>query len=237
MSECRYCMQGVLPECVRCGDEDCWCGHNETQCVRCGGHGFYPLRRTQGEAIALYHARMEHRVNVVVRRSYEALATELMHQWELLQDRLDNVCFTFRDPYRKSAELFADLDNGRLWVLATDQRSLPADHPLLWVAPGVTIGNYQMCMNDIFRAVHDYFGHYGDGESAPKYSWGRIGEDMAYQRHKLMFPSVAHMALCCETRGQNSWVNCHPDHANLPASDRPFSPQKCYQVSQAIIDA
>jgi hypothetical protein len=53
--------------------------------------------------------------------------------------------------------------------------------------------------NDMFRAVHDYFGHLGSGRGIDAH-----GEDAAYQKHAAMFSPLARGALATETRGQNN---------------------------------
>jgi hypothetical protein len=53
--------------------------------------------------------------------------------------------------------------------------------------------------NDMFRAVHDVFGHLGSGRAVDF-----NGEDAAYQKHAAMFSPLARGALATETRGQNN---------------------------------
>ena len=71
--------------------------------------------------------------------------------------------------------------------------------------------------NDMFRAVHDFFGHAATGRS-----FDRHGEQAAYLAHSQMFSPAARPALTTETKGQNSSLilNGHfPDQklAVLPA--------------------
>jgi hypothetical protein len=53
--------------------------------------------------------------------------------------------------------------------------------------------------NDMFRAVHDTFGHLAAGRGVDRH-----GEEAAYQKHSAMFSPLARGALATETRGQNS---------------------------------
>jgi len=53
--------------------------------------------------------------------------------------------------------------------------------------------------NDMFRAVHDVFGHLGSGRGIDKH-----GEEAATQKHATMFSDLARRAMLTETRGQNS---------------------------------
>lgn len=53
--------------------------------------------------------------------------------------------------------------------------------------------------NDMFRGVHDVFGHLASGRGIDMH-----GEEAAYQKHSAMFSPLARQALASETRGQNS---------------------------------
>jgi hypothetical protein len=109
----------------------------------------------------------------------------------------------------------------------------PKDH-LLAQPSGVTHGDRDLTYNDLFRAVHDYYGHalYGN-------QFGPRGEEHAYRTHARMFTPRARPAMAAETRGQNSYVNYgrhlrdaqgnipqagQPGH--IPAPERPFAEQK-----------
>lgn len=56
--------------------------------------------------------------------------------------------------------------------------------------------------NDMFRAVHDVFGHAAAGRK-----FDRHGEEAAYVVHSQMFSDAALPALVPETRGQNAYLN------------------------------
>jgi len=58
--------------------------------------------------------------------------------------------------------------------------------------------------NDMFRAVHDVYGHLGSGRGID-----HDGEEAAYQKHSRMFSPLARQALATETRGQNSALRLH----------------------------
>lgn len=64
--------------------------------------------------------------------------------------------------------------------------------------------------NEMFRAVHDYFGH---GTRGSTFRPG--GEEIAYASHAQMMSPLARAALASETRGQNSLVNYSPLNAKL----------------------
>lgn len=78
--------------------------------------------------------------------------------------------------------------------------------------------------NDLFRAVHDAFGHGLEGAG-----FRAQGEENAWQAHRGMFTGPALGALTSETRGQNSWLNYGPHgEANKTAKveDTVFAEQK-----------
>lgn len=59
--------------------------------------------------------------------------------------------------------------------------------------------------NDLFRAVHDAFGHGLEGAG-----FRARGEENAWQAHIRLFTGSAQGAITSETRGQNSWLNYGP---------------------------
>jgi hypothetical protein len=60
--------------------------------------------------------------------------------------------------------------------------------------------------NDMFRAVHDVFGHLGSGRGVDRH-----GEEAAYLKHSRMFTPLARQAMATETRGQNAALHKHGD--------------------------
>lgn len=66
--------------------------------------------------------------------------------------------------------------------------------------------------NEMFRAVHDFFGHAIHGNQ-----FGPKGEEIAWAAHSKMFSPLARLAMTSETRGQNSFVNYTPLNAELKA--------------------
>jgi hypothetical protein len=56
--------------------------------------------------------------------------------------------------------------------------------------------------NDMFRGVHDFFGHAATGRG-----FDQSGEDAAYLSHSAMFSPTARLAMATETRGQNMTNN------------------------------
>jgi hypothetical protein len=149
-----------------------------------------------------------------VKKAYNAMIDETLDQYEAL--RKAGYQFNFMpeggDIYGNPRNAINDIVmNKRLSVFPTEQgfggpsaaKALEAN-PLLmrigekWQGKDVTA-------NDVFRAVHDVFGHakYGTGFRAG-------GEENAFQAHARMYSPEALPAVTSETRGQNSWVNFGP---------------------------
>jgi len=72
--------------------------------------------------------------------------------------------------------------------------------------------NTKLNTNEMFRAVHDFYGHAVHGNQ-----FGAKGEEIAYGAHSQMFSPLARIAMASETRGQNSFVNYTPINAELKA--------------------
>lgn len=170
--------------------------------------------------------------NPLVAQAYAALAYEIQKQYAYILRT--GLVIEFNpdesDPYGGSPEgARADvITNNHLYIYPTAQghggEANPySDNPLL--APSAfKFGKRHACINDIFRAVHDYFGHFVNGNG-----FGPRGEDHAWRSHVRMFSPLAAMAVTTETRGQNSWVNFGP-HAEFnrtaSAADTVYAPQK-----------
>jgi hypothetical protein len=106
------------------------------------------------------------------------------------------------DPYNVGAQggtraLFDDVANGRIRVLSTS------------VTGGHFFFSNDVC--DMFRAVHDVFGHAGTGRGVDRH-----GEEAAYRKHSGMFSPLARKALATETRGQNHAMIAAGGEAQAP---------------------
>ena len=141
------------------------------------------------------------------KQSYDAFNQEIAAQYKAMIDAGYKVEFTHDDPYATSADMRGDIAvNKRLKAFATPE----GHHPFMTAE-----------QNNMFRAVHDFFGHAAEG-----YEFGPRGEDAAFRKHASTLSEDALPALATETRGQNAWVNFMPKHAALPPQERPFAEQK-----------
>lgn len=152
--------------------------------------------------------------------AYKQMSEEMLDQYDALAKRGYNFEFMKRgpdgnviDPYAKSPALgYTDLrDNKRLQIFPTDSgfgsSALDVSQNPLLAPSGRKFGNDDATLNDVFRAVHDAYGHFGSGNPffrAP-------GEERAWVHHSQMFSPEARGALTSETRGQNSFLNYGPN--------------------------
>jgi hypothetical protein len=149
-----------------------------------------------------------------VQKAYNSLINETVQQYKDMQKeglKISKIKEGMSNPYPTSKSMIEDVSkNKHLWYYPTEQGfgSSGADqskHPMLKVTDLLDDEGKPMLANDVFRAVHDYQGHYKGNNK-----FGATGEERAYQQHKKMFSPEAAKALTTETRGQNSWVNYGP---------------------------
>jgi len=167
----------------------------------------------RGKRIADAYEKMKHAPdNPKVKAAYQAMADETLAQYQFVKAtglKVEAIEPGMPDPYPGGPkEVLADLQKGHLWFFPTESGfgSLTdiQDNPLL--APtDEFIGDRQLLVNDVFRIVHDFFGHGLEGAG-----FGARGEENAWQSHMRLFSGSALPAVTSETRGQNSWVNFGP---------------------------
>lgn len=208
-----------------------------------GGHyrpqNFPKLDESRATRIAGEFDRAQHMPNdPATRESYEQMARETLGQYDALSNQGIKFEFMKRgpdgqviDPYAKSPALgYKDLaDNKRLEIFPTDagfgSSSLDVSSNPLLAQSGRSFGDQPATYNDLFRAVHDAYGHFGHGNPffrAP-------GEERAWALHSGMFSPEARRAMTSETRGQNSWVNFGPHgktNRSASGADTTYADQK-----------
>lgn len=181
------------------------------------------LDEKRGKQVAALYDRMAHNPgDPAVKAAYDQFKKEILLQYKHMTDRgLKVEPWTQPGQPYESSKHMADsvAKHHHLYYFRTDPSQMPADHPLMEQAPGHPEGT---SYNDLFRAVHDYF-----GRAVHRNSFGPLGEIKAWVYHARMFSPLARQAMTTETMGQNSWVNYGPhDPQKLPLKDRPFAPQK-----------
>ena len=170
--------------------------------------------------IGFEYEKMPHNPNhPLVKKAYEQFIKETIEQMHELQRQgyTAELNFTSENPYSNSQEVIASIrEKKHLKVFSTDAgfgtnsdgspkiitEADVKDNPLLAMSEFKDINGNQMRINDVFRFVHDFFGHSERGNS-----FGALGEENAWDVHSRMYSSLARRAMTTETRGQNSWVN------------------------------
>lgn len=177
------------------------------------------------------------------KRVREAYA-ELIKQTRAQYDALEKAGYQFyffdaeNDPYNGNPwNAMRDLRaNKRMAVFSTeagygdDASRNGADNPMLadtgleWPSGSPDGAPRRVLANDLFRAVHDAFGHGLEGAG-----FRARGEENAWQAHVRLFTGPAVGAITTETRGQNSWLNYGPkgeSNRTAKLEDTVFADQK-----------
>lgn len=136
--------------------------------------------------------------------AYAALCRETVRQYHFLVGRVEfgglgvTVRVVDEDPYPDADSMVDDVRQRRLRVWASAATGNP--HPYL------SDGE-----NDMFRAVHDVFGHAASGRGFDPH-----GEEAAWLKHSMMYSPLARRALATETRGQNCALIFHYGGRRFP---------------------
>jgi hypothetical protein len=198
---------------------------------------YHPLDEEHSRAIARAFDEMKHTPDdPATRASYDALIKETADQYQAIKKsglKIEAITPDMPDPYAANPRLAAKdvADNNHLWYFPTDAGfgSNPAagidmaTHPMMRKT-GERLGGRELLANDMFRIVHDYFGHLKEG-----YGFRAAGEDNAWRSHASMYSDLARPAMTTETRGQNSWVNYGPhgeSNRTASAADTKYADQK-----------
>lgn len=209
-----------------------------------------PLRRQaeyvkvdedRAKRIAEAYEEMKHDPqNPKVKEAYEDLIRQTKAQYQALMDAGYEFSFFDEntDPYdenpynamrdlrqNKKMAVYGTYDGfGTEGITATELENNPMlqDTGLRWKDQK---GNEQIVTaNDLFRAVHDAFGHGLEGAG-----FRARGEENAWQAHVRLFTGPAIGAITTETRGQNSWLNYGPygeKNKTAKVKDTVFAEQK-----------
>ncbi len=147
------------------------------------------------------------------------------------------------EPYANAKEMIDDVrENKHMWIYSTEAgfgdteitEEQRQQNKLLQDSGFKDKNGDTLLYNDLFRFVHDFFGHTERGNG-----FGPVGEENAWDVHSRMYTPLARRAMTTETRGQNSWVNFGPQMRNdkgelikkgeegyIIPKERAFAPQK-----------
>lgn len=184
--------------------------------------------------IAQAYEEMKHDPqNPEVQAAYKAMIDETLAQWQVIKAtglKVEFIKDGQPDPYAASPRMAIEdvANNNHLWVFPTDQgfgsdTTDVSDNPLLTPTAEVVDGR-TLLANDVFRIVHDYFGHIKDNNG-----FRAAGEENAWRSHAAMYSPLARRAMTSETRGQNSWVNFGPygeKNRTAKSADTVYATQK-----------
>ncbi len=159
--------------------------------------------------------------NSLVRDSYKKAAEETKAQFTDIPLR-----FQFHNGdlnYHNSSEMLRDIRlHGNMTVYKGGDR-----HEYLYhIDPNTGINE-----NEMFRAVHDAYGHGLVGNP-----FGPKGEEIAYHLHSQMYSPLAKLAVASETRGQNSNVNYTNRNLQLQKNMESLRKQYNDSISNGNID-
>ena len=180
-----------------------------------------------------------------VQDAYNAMADETAKQHQDIIDAGYQVELWQGEgePYANAQEMIDDVKNNKhMYIYSTEQgfgdkpitEEQRKQNKLLQDSGFKDKNGNTLLYNDLFRFVHDFFGHTERGNG-----FGPVGEENAWDVHARMYTPKARRAMTTETRGQNSWVNFGPqmrnadgslkkkgDEGYLSPQERQFAPQK-----------
>ncbi len=174
-----------------------------------------------GKMADVYDNAISDPTNPEVIAAYRALVDETREQLRVMEEDLGiRVEFVKEDPYNvigkdglpvPSSKLMMEdvVNNKRLQIRDSADDFAENPHPLFTVDE-----------NNMFRAVHDFFGHAGAGRG-----FDAAGEEAAWLSHSQMFSPLARRAMTTETRGQNSYYNKFGE----------FAPQKTFLFPEEFV--
>jgi len=185
--------------------------------------------------------------NAKVKKAYRALIDETVAQFLMMGDITVEAWRGEGEPYANSKAMLADVRSGHLWFFLTDngfgEGADSSGHPLLEKTGIKLADGTELLANDLFRIVHDFFGHAQQG-----FNFGPVGELNAYLEHASMYSDEAVPALAAETLMQNAWVNFGPhlrrEDGSLPAKgedgfvpipERRFADQKAFIATPEVL--
>lgn len=182
---------------------------------------FAAINKERARRIADAYDNMAHTpTDPATVQSYNALVKETYAQYDAILATGLKVEFNPEGeiPYPNPREAILDVvRNNHLYIFPTrdgyGSDEVAEDNVMLEESPYKFKGETALA-NDVFRVVHDYFGHIQNGNG-----FRARGEEHAWRSHSAMYSKEALPAMTAETRGQNSWVNFGPHAQHNAAAD------------------
>lgn len=197
-------------------------------------------RERAARIASAYEAMAHDPQNPQVKEAYENLIRQTVAQYRALEAAGYKFWFIdpTNDPYTSPWDAMRDMrstqtmgvfptiagfGSGATDVDVTDN-PLMVDTGIQWPYGSPDGELKPVLANDLFRAVHDAFGHGLEGAG-----FRAQGEENAWQAHIRLFTGSAVGAVTSETRGQNSWLNFGPygeTNRTAKVEDTVFADQK-----------
>jgi len=182
--------------------------------------------------MAEYHKNVkDDRKNPVMQKSYRAFLDETKKQYEALVEAGYKIepWLDAGEPYGVTSDLIREdvAKNKHLSYLRSRSATGESDHNetaenyMPFESTGIFINGDEVLFNDLFRAVHDIFGH-----AFVKNTFSTQGELDAYITHASMYSQQAQKALFLETVMYNAWYNEFKNYA----------PRKIYDIPQRFLE-
>jgi hypothetical protein len=152
-----------------------------------------PLSSETRSNIAKAYENMPHNPSdPEVQKAYSALINETEEQFNAIQKtglKIESIKPDMKNPYTTSKDMMKDIqENNHLWFYPTEQgfgtNASRLDHPLLQPSKVVLDGK-PLAANDVFRIVHDYFGHAKEMNQKAKKLHGPPINKCIHQKHNV----------------------------------------------------
>src|SRR5690606_29825200 len=128
-----------------------------------------------------------------VRAAYKAMVEETIAQYQYVKATglVIEPMPDGQDPYPSPKYVLADIARGHMYYFRTDDGFGtsdfdPAQNPLLEPTEERDAAGNVMLVNDLFRVVHDFFGHGLEGAG-----FRARGEENAWQAHMRLYSQAA----------------------------------------------
>ena len=175
-------------------------------------NGIKSVDKERAKKISDAYVRMEDNYfDPEVKKAYDAMIDETLKQFDFIVDRGYKVVINNEEPYKNSEDMITDLRDNKVMRIFSTESGFGDDpitenqrdsNPLLKDSGKKDANGIPLLNNDLFRFVHDFFGHAELGNG-----FGAVGEENAWNVHARMYSPLARRAMTSETRGQNSYVN------------------------------
>jgi len=175
-------------------------------------NGVKSVDKERAKKISNAYVRMEDNYfDPEVKKAYDAMIDETLKQFDFIVDRGYKVVINNEEPYKNSEDMITDLRDNKIMRIFSTESGFGDDpitenqrdsNPLLKDSGKKDANGIPLLNNDLFRFVHDFFGHAELGNG-----FGAVGEENAWNVHARMYSPLARRAMTSETRGQNSYVN------------------------------